>query len=289
VFAARIVEAVDVFENGDFDLSSCLPVSAPDHFGFEGFEKALDSCVVIAIALSAHGRCHTMFSQDLLIVVRTVLAAAVRVVNAALWGPAQGNSHVQGADRQVFLHPVADGPCCYPKGFCVQNTQGDHPTGMQVQDDGQIDPAFARPDIGDVADPFLVGLARSKIPLQEIWRDVEYVIAVGSCFEFMGSHNANRVLAHQTPHPAVPNTQAHLVQLFRHSGPTIAALAQSVLLADMRQKHHVAPLPMRYRPILPSPKATIRNPHHAADMCHRKGSSIVIQKRELHGFWAAKN
>ena len=65
---ARIVEAVDVFENGDFDLSSCLPVSAPDHFGFEGFEKAFDSCVVIAIALSAHGCCQTVFSKDLLIV-----------------------------------------------------------------------------------------------------------------------------------------------------------------------------------------------------------------------------
>jgi len=41
---ARIVEAVDIFESGNFDLSSCLPVSAPDHFGFEGFEKALDNC-----------------------------------------------------------------------------------------------------------------------------------------------------------------------------------------------------------------------------------------------------
>ena len=132
-----------------------------------------------------------MFSQDLLIVVRTVLAArcpatvclqtvrgAVRVMNAALWGPAQGNSHGQSADRQVFLHSVADGPA-------------DHPTGMQVQDDGQIDPAFARPDIGDVTGllpgnglpanherAFLVGLARSKILLQEIWRDVECVVAV---------------------------------------------------------------------------------------------------------------
>ncbi len=65
---AWIVEAVDVFEDGDFDLSSCLPVSAPDHFGFEGFEKAFDSCVVIAISLSAHGCCQTVFSKDLLIV-----------------------------------------------------------------------------------------------------------------------------------------------------------------------------------------------------------------------------
>ena len=53
-----------------------------------------------------------MFSKDLLIVVRTVLAArcpatvclqtvrgAIRVVNAALWRLAQGNRHVEGAGR----------------------------------------------------------------------------------------------------------------------------------------------------------------------------------------------
>ena len=121
---ARIVEAVDVFENGDFDLSSCLPVSAPDHFGLEGFEKALDSCVVIAVALSAHA-----------------------LPDSGCLNPREGtlSGHVQCADRQVLLHPVTDDPT-------------DYPTGMQVQDDGQIDPAFARPDIGDVTGPFLVGL-----------------------------------------------------------------------------------------------------------------------------------
>lgn len=105
-----------------------------------------------------------MAAQDFLVIVGTVLAAPVGVVNAALWGPAQGNSHVQGADRQVFLHPVADGPT-------------DHPAGMKVQDDSQIDPALPRPDIGDVTSPFLVGLARSEILLQEVWRDVECVVA----------------------------------------------------------------------------------------------------------------
>jgi hypothetical protein len=84
-------------------------------------------------------------------------------------------------------------------------------------------------------------------------------------------------------------TQAQLVQLFRHSGATITALAQSVLFADMRQKHHIAPLPMRYRSMLPRPKATIRDPHHIASMRPGKPAAIVIQKRELHGFWAAKN
>ncbi len=98
----------------------------------------------------------------------------------------------------------------------------------------------------------------------------------------MGSDNANRVLPHQAPHPAVPNAQAQLVQLFCHSGAAIAALAQSVLLADMRQKHHVAPLPMGCGAVFPSTKATICDPHHAAGMRPGKATAIVIQKCELN-------
>ena len=41
---------------------------------------------------------------------RTLLAATIRVVDAALGWPAQGDGHVEGADRQIRLHPAPDGP-----------------------------------------------------------------------------------------------------------------------------------------------------------------------------------
>ena len=43
---------------------------------------------------------------------------------------------------------------------------------MQVQNDRQVDPAFACPDIGDVTGLFLVGLARGEVLLQEIGRSL---------------------------------------------------------------------------------------------------------------------
>ena len=52
--AAGIIEAVDVFEEGDFDVPPGMPVSAPDQFGLEGFEEALDGRVVITVSLPAH-------------------------------------------------------------------------------------------------------------------------------------------------------------------------------------------------------------------------------------------
>ena len=47
--------------------------------------------------------------------------------------------------------------------------------------------------------------------------------------EFTGSDHTDRILSHQAPHPAVPDVQAQLIQLFSHSGATVAALASPVL------------------------------------------------------------
>jgi hypothetical protein len=54
--------------------------------------------------------------------VRTVLAAAVRVVEASFGRLAQRDSHLQSPDRQITLHPVAYGP-------------SNDPPRMQVEDD----------------------------------------------------------------------------------------------------------------------------------------------------------
>ena len=65
---------------------------------------------------------------------------AIGMVNAALRWPPQRNCHVQGPDREVTFHAIADSPA------------NDTP-GMQVKDDGQIEPAFAGPHIADVHCP----------------------------------------------------------------------------------------------------------------------------------------
>ena len=54
MFASRVVEAVDVFEEGDLDLPAGLPVTPPDEFRPQRFEEAFDSGIVVTIALAAH-------------------------------------------------------------------------------------------------------------------------------------------------------------------------------------------------------------------------------------------
>jgi len=58
-------------------------------------------------------------------VMRTVLAAAITVEDAAFRRRPEGNGHLKGLDCQIVLHTVAD-------------STANHATGMQVEDDSQI-------------------------------------------------------------------------------------------------------------------------------------------------------
>ncbi len=107
----------------------------------------LDGGIVITVALAAHRDLEAMAAQDLLVVMRAVLRAAIRVMDAAGRRLAQVDSHLQSADRQVAFHAVADRPA-------------DHAPGMQVEDGSQVEPAFPGPDIADVTGPFRCAVLR---------------------------------------------------------------------------------------------------------------------------------
>ena len=255
MFAARVVEAVDVFEEGYFDLTAGLPLATPDQFGFERLEEAFDSGIVVTVAFPTHRHLEPVLAQQLLIVVSAVLRprcpatvclqtvrGAIRVMNAPLWWPSDRDGHVQRPQGQILLHAVADGPT-------------DDAPREKVNDHGKINPSLLRPDIGDVARllpgnglpanherALLVRRARREVLLQEIRRDVEGVVAVGGDLELPCPHNLDAVLAHQPPHTALANLQTHLIQLLRHARSTVAAQAQAMLVADMGQEHHVTSL-----------------------------------------------
>tara|TARA_B110000467_G_C17981855_1_gene295733 strand:+ start:377 stop:613 length:237 start_codon:yes stop_codon:yes gene_type:complete len=56
---------------------------------------------------------------------------------------------------------------------------------MQVQYYSEIQPSFARPNISDVTSPFLVWFIRREVTIQQVWRNVELMIAVplsADCF-----------------------------------------------------------------------------------------------------------
>ena len=137
--------------------------------------------------------------------------------------------------------------------------------------------------------PFLAWPARGEVLLQEIRRNAEDVVTVGRALELPRSNNLNVVLAHQTPDATLADPQAHLIQFLGHARPAIAAKAQTMLIADMGQEHHVPPLPMRRRPmrrrpVLPSPQAAFCHAHQTAQMTAYQAAAILGNILKLNGF-----
>lgn len=73
MFSAWVVEAVDVFEEGSFDLSTGLPVLPPDPFVLQRLEEAFDGGIVVTVAFPVYRNREALLAQQLLIIVGTVL------------------------------------------------------------------------------------------------------------------------------------------------------------------------------------------------------------------------
>lgn len=92
-----------------------------------------DGGVVIAVALAAHRNLEAILAQELLVIVAAILRAAIGVVNAARRRLAQVDGHLQRTDCEVAFHAVADG-------------LADHAPGIEIDDHGEIKPAFTGPE-----------------------------------------------------------------------------------------------------------------------------------------------
>lgn len=98
---------------------------------------------------------------------------------------------------------------------------------MQVEDHGQRQPTLTRLDVADVACAFLIWLVSAKITVQQVWRNIEPVIAVCCGLVSARSDDAYAILAHQTAHAAMADTHADLLQLFSHSRASVTAQAET--------------------------------------------------------------
>lgn len=90
------IEAVDVSANGSFGGDAGFEGGSPDQFRLQRLEHGFHHGIVVAVSLSAHGYDETVGGQELLVVVRAILAAAIRMVNDALRRPADSDGALEG-------------------------------------------------------------------------------------------------------------------------------------------------------------------------------------------------
>src|SRR5499427_10076474 len=100
-------------------------------------KEALRHRVVPTVALPAHTRLYPMLSQELPIAVGAILTATVRMHDEPRCGLPLDECHRQCLVHQLCPHMVSHGP-------------PDHGTRAQIQNDSEIQPAFARREVCNV-------------------------------------------------------------------------------------------------------------------------------------------
>jgi hypothetical protein len=127
-----IVKIVNVSKQSNFNLSPCVPLLAPDELRLQGLEGDLGDGFFVAIAIGAHRDQEAALLAEFPIPVRAILTAPIGLVDASRRWLTQDNGHLQTSDRQTPLQAVADSPA-------------DAAPGIEVQNDGQVEPAVAGP------------------------------------------------------------------------------------------------------------------------------------------------
>src|SRR3954469_23379168 len=97
------------------------------------------------------------------------------------------------------MQPIAGGPA-------------NDPACEQVDNDGEIQPAFAGPDIGDVGTPLLVGRGCGEVLIEQVRRDWPGVMAVRGPLEPPLLLSLKAVVAHQASRPAATGPEAGVLQ-----------------------------------------------------------------------------
>ena len=112
---------------------------------FSVLKNVSTKALIVAVPLAGHRDQEAVASKLGLIGMGAELATAVRMVKQAGGRSSHREGSSQGAKRQLLVQAVANRPA--------------HDTpGVEVDDDGQIQPALSRPYVGDVRAPLLVGL-----------------------------------------------------------------------------------------------------------------------------------
>src|ERR1700712_4031814 len=167
-----------------------------------------------------------MFLEQGLILHRTILTAAVGVMDQSSHRAADRQSFAKCRYRQISMQAITRGP-------------SHDPSREQVNDNGKIKPALPGPDIGNVRSPLLVRPGCCEVLLQKIGRDRPAVLAVRGSFEpaLLTSHEL--ILPHQPGRPAAADRQAVVLKLPGHARASISAVRQRERGTDMGQQHHI--------------------------------------------------
>lgn len=252
--APRIVEPFHVIEHIGPRLVPRGVPSAARPFRLQRREEALHGGVVPAVAAPAHATDNAVVAQQALEVLAGVLAALVRVVQQLVRPAAPPQRHQQGVSHQLRRHRGTHRPA-------------DDAPRVQVQHCRHEEPAFRRPEVGEVGHPFAVWRIGLELPLQHVGGDAVLGAhtGVGRAAPALAARLQARRL-HQPGHALLAASLARIVQVAPDAGRTIGPVARLEALADAPGQPQVLPLPAARRAAQPFVETARRDFH---DPTHR--------------------
>jgi hypothetical protein len=264
VAATPVIEHLDVLEEIGLDLGPRRVGGAVPPFVLQAVEEALGRRDVPAVALATHRRRHPVFHELVAHGQAGVLTALVAVEDDALVGPAPEPRHRQRVRHDVSRNPGLDLPAHH---FAVE----------QVQHDGQVQPAFARLDVGDVTRPHAVGRHRHRMP----------GVRRGLVAPLVAS--ADAVFTHQVLHPSKVDPVAPSLQLPVHSSRAMGSLDLRADALDQRQRLRIRqPRAIRLSTAAPGPVAADAHGQHLTHVGQRVVAALRVDLGVLHSASFAK-
>ena len=222
----RVIEPVDISGHGVFGLLAELPCNCPDQLCLDGLEVRLHHRVVVAVAAPTHRDRDAPSAEQRLIVYRAVLRPTVGMMDQSRRGVAGHQSTAQGFDREISLQAVTRRPA------------NDAPR-EEVENDGEVEPALCRPDVGDVRPPFPVWAVRREVLRHQIGGDRPGMFAVRRALEALLLPRGQLVLSHQARRAMTPDLVPIIDEVAVHAGTAVGAVRKCEGRSDMRQIDHV--------------------------------------------------
>ena len=199
-----------------------------------------------------------------------VLAALVRVVHQGAGFAASPQRHQQRITDHLGLHGVAHGPA--------------HDAArVQVHDRCCIQPAFSRPDIGEVRCPLLVRAMGLEVALQMVWGDV--VLQPSDVVGRQSAPLATRLqlgLAHQLGNPVKPAYLAHGAQFVPDTWAAIGTVTELEALADESGQPGIVLAALAGRSAKPFVKAAMGHRHDPAHHAGGPDATVPGDEGVLH-------
>ena len=157
----------------------------------------------------------------------------------------------------------------------------------QLQHHGHVQPAFGRPDVGEVGHPLLIRCVGLELT-------VEHVVSNGTALpRVLGQASpprpgTQRLRLHQPLDAMQPAIQSEFENVTPHSARAVGAVAADEAVAHLRTQHLIVQAALAARTHQPSIEATPRDTERLAHEVHRPGPSVLRHELEPHSESLAK-